>query len=207
MVAVFSNQDDYFSVDNDDESSDITMTQTSRVWGSAFVIDSNGYILTNKHVLEDNSSYFVALHDGTDAKIDKIWFHPTMDLAIAHIDTKRRLPTLLIADTTKTIGDDVFTLWTPFSQYINTLSVWVISAVNRTLNLDGGKTYTGLYQLDMEINPWNSGWPLFDRDGQVFGIVTAKTMQSNHLWFAIPLSDTIVSQFLMDVKSNTIKSK
>jgi len=206
VVALFANQDSYYAVENGGNIQDqvIQWPKGTRVWWSAFFVDANGYLLTSKHVIQDWSAYFAVFQDWSTGKIDKIWNHPSLDLAILHIQKNNQttFPTVTLAnDQLPAIGEPIVIIGTPFSQYINSISQWILSAQNRTLSLDKWLSYTGLYQLDINTNPGNSGWPVINTDGKVFAIVTAMATQSSHIWFAIPLSQKSVLTMLSDIKS------
>ena len=206
VVALFSDQNSYYSFENEGNIQDqvIQWPKSTRVGWSAFFVDANGYLLTSKHVIQDGSAYFAVFQDWSTGKIDQIWNHPTLDLAILHIQKKNQItfPTVTLAnDQWASIGETIAIIGTPFSQYINSVSQWILSAQNRTLSLDKWLNYTGLYQLDINTNLGNSGWPVINADGKVFAIVTAMATQSSHIWFAIPLSQKSVLTMLSDIKS------
>ncbi len=206
VVALFANQDSYYSFENEGNTQDqvIQWPKGTRVGGSAFFVDTNGYLLTSKHVIQDGSAYFAVFQDWSTGKIDKIWNHPTLDLAILHIKKNNQtiFPTVPLDDNQASIGESIAIIGTPFSQYINSVSQWILSAQNRTLSLEKWLNYTGLYQLDINTNPGNSGWPVINTDGKVFAIVTAMATQSSHIWFAIPLSQKMILTMLSNIKSH-----
>ena len=76
----------------------------------------------------------------------------------------------------------------------------IISATWRNVHLDLNQTYTGLYQIDVNTNPGNSGGPLLTAHGDVIGIVTAMSSQSSHLWFALPISQKLILNILNQIK-------
>jgi len=179
---------------------------------SAFFIDTKGYLVTSKHVVPNEAkTYSVILDDDRSFPVQKIWRSPNVDIAILYIGQDKHqisFPVVDIVNTSATasVWSIALTIGTPFSQYTNTVSLGIISAIWRNLTLDWGNMYTGLYQLDININPWNSWWPVINSDWKVFGLVTAMASQSSHIGFALPISQNIILNLLNQIKSSdTIK--
>lgn len=209
VVGLFSDQSDFYAWEEpNDNQQTLTQKKESHIGWTAFFIDANGYLLTSKHVVENGDVYLAVLDDGSSLKIDKIWLHPILDLAILHIDNplhKRfSVPNIKQELDAIKIWEASFTLWTPFSKYINTLSAGILSATGRMLNIEWDKVYSGLYQLDMNINPGNSWGPLFDKNWEIFGVITAISSQNSHIWFALPITQKLISTFLIDIQKNPL---
>lgn len=163
--------------------------------GTGFIITNDGLILTNKHVVSEDTSYKVVLTDGTtyDAEVKSI--DPFFDLAVVKIEAKD-LPVVELGDSDKLeIGQWVIAVGNALAEFQNTVTVGVISAKERDLTAGGtagaSEQLSGLLQTDAAINPGNSGGPLVNLAGQVVGINTAiasNTGGSIGLGFAIPIS-------------------
>lgn len=208
VVGVFSDQQTAYGIESKKWTQEIQSATEKYIWWSAFFIDSKWYLLTSKHVVQDNSkTYFVILQDKRTFKVTNIWMDPNLDLAVLYIqqdNSKNQISfpvaTIQNGQTGIRAGQLALTIGTPFSQYANTVSLWIVSAIDRTLSLDGGQAYSWLYQLDINTNPGNSGGPLITPQWEVFGLVTAMSAQSSHIGFAIPISQKLVLQVLASSK-------
>lgn len=174
--------------------------------GSGFILTADGYIATNCHVIEDADSVQVTLNDGTAYDAQIIGSDADYDIAILKVDpgeTKLKSVTLGTSSSLK-VGEDVSTIGNPLGQLTFSMSRGIVSCVNREINLDG--TPFNMIQIDTAINHGNSGGPLFNSYGEVVGIVTAKTSQTNNgdvaegLGFAIPIDDVLT--MLKDIMEN-----
>ncbi len=180
-------------------------------WGSGIGITSDGYIITNKHVVADlNADYSVVTRDGDIYKVSKIWFDPLFDLAVIKIvDENGDIPTNLKVAKIKSIkspvkiGQFVIAIWNALAEYENSATFGIISAKGRILE-DLPPTirslYIWLYQTDAAINPWNSWGPLIDLDWQVIWVNTAISAIGQGIWFAMPISKELVDATLLSIK-------
>ncbi len=163
--------------------------------GSGAALASNGYILTNNHVVEGASSITVYYADKTTGSASLVWTDPAMDLAI--IQATIDMPYLAAGDSTALqTGQDVIAIGTPLTlEFKQTITKGIISALDRTIevdNEDGSTSYLqNLIQHDASINPGNSGGPLINSSGEVIGINTLKVTDAEGLGFAIPIEVTI----------------
>ncbi len=155
--------------------------------GSGVIIKSDGYILTNYHVIKQRDEIIVRLNDGKVAEAKLIGSDPETDLAVLKIDQKD-LPTLKIADIKKIhVGDVVLAIGDPFS-IGQTVTQGIISATGRTrVSLN---TYENFIQTDAAINPGNSGGALINTEGEIVGInsnIFSSTGNFQGISFAIPI--------------------
>ncbi len=171
--------------------------------GSGFLIDQDGMIITNNHVIDRATEVVVVLHDKRQFKARLIGRDPKMDLALIQIrDEQKKVPQKLIslplADSDKVrIGEPVFAVGNPFGLQ-HTVTMGIISAKHRTIGLG---PFDNFLQTDASINPGNSGGPLFNLKGEVIGINTAiksHTGQSGGLGFATPVNE--LKAVLADLK-------
>jgi len=155
--------------------------------GSGVIYDGNGWILTNRHVVEGSQEMKVELKDGT-VKTGKVYGIDTLtDLAIVKVDGTN-LPTAALgnSDALK-VGQLVIAIGSPLGTYSNSVTSGIVSAKGRTITTDGNNQLNNLIQTDAAINPGNSGGPLLDANGDVIGINTAIAADSNGIGFAIPI--------------------
>ena len=156
--------------------------------GSGFLISSDGYILTNDHVVGDaaRDGITVRLKDGRKFPASLIGLDDKSDLAVIKIDAKD-LPTVELGDSDAAkVGQFAFAIGAPF-ELAYTFTVGVISAKGRT-NLTDSRNYEEYIQTDASINPGNSGGPLCDIDGRVIGVNTLIYRMNRGLGFAIPVN-------------------
>ena len=165
----------------------------TRGLGSGVIIDPEGYILTNEHVVGGADKLVVTLPDGREFKAVLKGTDPMADLAVVKIQAKD-LPVAELGDSdTVRIGQWAIAIGNPFGYAVGssepTVTVGVISALNRSIRADRERNYPGLIQTDAAINPGNSGGPLVDLAGKVIGINVAIFSTSGGyqgIGFAIP---------------------
>lgn len=158
--------------------------------GSGIIISSDGYIVTNNHVIEGAAEVTVILNDGQEYAAEIVGSDSKTDLAVLKID-KTELPAATLGDSTKVVaGELAVAIGNPLGQELaGSVTSGVVSAVNRKLQVDN-KTLT-LVQTDAAINPGNSGGALVNQYGEVIGINTVKlsTTGVEGLGFAIAISE------------------
>ena len=164
--------------------------------GSGFIINKDGYIITNDHVVRDAESIQVKLSNETiyDAKI--VGSDPKSDIAVIKINAKEPLPVAVLGDSDKLqVGQWAIAIGNPFG-LDRTVTVGVVSATGRS-NM-GIETYENFIQTDASINPGNSGGPLLNVNGEVIGINTAIVAAGQGIGFAIPvnMAKQIVEQLI-----------
>jgi S1-C subfamily serine protease len=139
--------------------------------GSGFVINANGTILTNWHVVENAVKVTVSFEHGKAVEAKVIGKDPSNDLAVLHIPTEGlTMHVLTLGDSSKAqVGDPVLAIGNPFGLE-RTLTTGVVSALQRTLTSPNGFTIDNVLQTDAPINPGNSGGPLLNEAGEVIGI-------------------------------------
>jgi len=156
--------------------------------GSGFIISTDGYILTNNHVVDGADEvkvYLTSRLEPYEAKV--VGSDSELDLAVLKIEAGSNLPILKLGDSNKVkVGNWVIAIGNPYG-LDHTVTVGVISAKGRPITIDGNE-YKDLIQTDASINPGNSGGPLLNLDGEVVGINTAINAQAQGIGFAIPSS-------------------
>jgi S1-C subfamily serine protease len=145
--------------------------QKGQATGSGIVIDANGTILTNYHVIENAIKVTVSFEKGQTVEAQVVGKDPSNDLAILHISTDGlTLHPLTLGDSsTVEVGEPVYAIGNPFDLE-RTLTTGVISALQRQITAPNGFTIDNVLQTDAPINPGNSGGPLLNVEGQVIGI-------------------------------------
>ncbi len=153
--------------------------------GSGVVIDKEGKILTNNHVVDGIETIYVVTYDGNVYKAKLLYADKEIDLAILKIDRKDLKPIKLASEDTSKVGDDVVAIGTPlFFGYRNSASKGIISGLNRPV--DGIYTYL---QTDASINPGNSGGPLVNMNCELVGINTLGYEYYQGMNFSIPTAN------------------
>ena len=165
--------------------------------GSGFVLTEDGYVVTNHHVVDGATGVTVTMNDGTEYEAKIIGSDATNDVAVLKIEETVKLHAVTIgsSDALK-VGDQVVAIGNPLGELTSTLTVGYVSAKERDITTDG-KTIN-MIQTDAAINSGNSGGPLFNSQGEVVGITTAKYSGNSSsgasiegIGFAIPIDDVI----------------
>jgi S1-C subfamily serine protease len=165
--------------------------RTEQHMGSGFIVDSNGYIVTNSHVIGDGNykNITVSLIDGSIETGNVLWYDTNLDLAIVKIN-KTRLPAAELGNSDELmVGEPAVAIGNPMTLDLErTVTQGIISGLNRSIQFEDGTVIEPLIQTDASINSGNSGGPLFNAKGQVIGINTAKMTSAEGLGFAIPIN-------------------
>src|SRR5262245_58722258 len=161
--------------------------EEGRSTGSGVIVDAQGYILTNNHVVENAGEVEVRLSDDRKFKATIVGRDPKTDLAVLKVDTAgTALPVAELGDSDKLrVGQWAIAIGNPFG-LDRTVTVGIISATGRTKV--GVATYEAFIQTDASINPGNSGGPLLNLEGRVIGINTAIVSSGQGIGFAIPIN-------------------
>jgi serine protease Do len=162
------------------------LPQTVQNLGSGVLIDADGHILTNEHVVSRASRIRISLADGTEFDATLVGADPNNDIAILKIETDKPLPWLKPGRSNDLmVGESVIAIGNPFG-LSNTVTTGVISALNRSIRTDD-RVYHGFLQTDASINPGNSGGPLVNAEGELIAINTAVYGGAQGIGFAIPI--------------------
>ena len=155
--------------------------------GSGFVISTDGYIVTNNHVIEDADDIKVLFKDGTELEAKIIGRDPKTDIALVKVEPKgKTLKTIALGDSDAVrAGDWVVAIGNPFGLE-HTVTAGIVSAKHRRDVTN--QSYEDFIQTDAAINPGNSGGPLIDLSGRVIGINTAIRSNANTIGFSVPIN-------------------
>ena len=162
---------------------------TTRNLGSGFVINADGFIVTNYHVISGGRQIQVTLDDQTRYNARSLDIDRSDDLALIKIEPRKPLPYLPLGDSDKlSVGQKVLAIGNPFGLE-GTLTTGVVSSIGRTIQSNEGGRLEGMIQTDAAINGGNSGGPLLNSSGSVIGINTAILGQNNiGIGFALPIN-------------------
>lgn len=161
--------------------------------GSGFIVRSSGLILTNKHVVEDNTAeYSVKTSDGKSYRATVIARDQFLDIALLKIEAKN-LPTVILGNSDRLeIGQTVVAIGNVLGRYQNTVTRGIISGIKRRVVADDGRgsseVIEAAIQTDAAINPGNSGGPLLNLYGEAIGINTAVNLDGQSVGFALPIN-------------------
>ena len=171
--------------------------------GSGFIISADGYVVTNYHVIEGAQQVVVTPHGAAELEAEIVGSDATNDIALLKVAGENLPCVTLGSSDALAVGDQVVAIGNPLGELTATLTVGYVSAKDRIVDTDG--TVINMLQTDAAINSGNSGGPLFDMNGNVIGITTAKYSGSSDsgasiegLGFAIPMDDVV--DMLADLK-------
>ena len=175
---------------------DRNYTQEASAVGSGFIVDENGYIVTNSHVVNDGDykKITINLYDGDSLDGELLWNDSTLDLAVVKIDRSGLQAAELGDSDLVKIGAYAAAIGNPLGlTFERSMSQGIISGLDRTITVSSssslsGTTMEGLFQTDAAINSGNSGGPLLNSKGQVIGIASAKASSGESMGFAIPVN-------------------
>lgn len=169
-------------------------TTTAAASGSGFIISSNGYIITNYHVVEDANKITVTTYDNTQYTAELVGCDESNDIAVLKVDASNLTPVVIGDSDDMKVGDDVIAIGNPLGELTFSLTQGVVSALNRKVTIN--KTAMNLIQTDCAINSGNSGGALFNKYGEVVGITNAKYSNNSstgasidNVGFAIPMNN------------------
>src|SRR5215213_9133423 len=175
--------------------------------GSGFLIDGQGHVVTNDHVVEAGTSYKVRFgEDGSELSAKLIGKDPSTDLAVLQVDPSKvpaeTKPLTLASSGELRPGDEAIAIGSPFG-LSGTVTTGIISALDREIESPNGFPISGVLQTDAAINPGNSGGPLLDAEGRVIGVnsqIASSSRQSSGVGFAVPVDTVkeVVPQLLRD---------
>ena len=149
-------------------------------WGSGFLIDRDGHILTNYHVVARGDEFIVRLDDGRELKAERLGVSEADDLAALKVDAAEiaGIEPLALADSSKVApGQMAIAIGSPFREF-NTVSVGIVSGIGRGHSSVLNRPIPNMIQTDAPLNPGNSGGPLLDSDGQVIGVNSSIRIES-----------------------------
>jgi Trypsin-like serine proteases, typically periplasmic, contain C-terminal PDZ domain len=173
--------------------------QSSEATGSGFLIDNDGHVLTNAHVVSGAQKVEVQLGSGAEQQAQVVGSDPSSDIALLKVDNTEGANPLPLGDSSKVeVGDPVVAIGNPFA-LDRTVTSGIVSALQRQIQAPNGFSISDVIQTDAAINPGNSGGPLIDGAGQVIGINSQIESQSGGnegVGFAVPIKTAadVVSQ-------------
>jgi len=173
---------------------DLLSPTTVQGAGTGFVVDANGTIVTNNHVVDGARTIHVTFADGTDKDATVVARDATADLAVLHVDAQG-LPAVKLGDSAALqVGDPVVAIGNALA--LNggpTVTEGIVSALDRTISTDDGGRLSHVIQTDAAINPGNSGGPLVNAKGEVVGIDTAVAGDAQNIGFALAITPSLTT--------------
>ena len=171
--------------------------------GSGFIVSSDGIIMTNAHVVEGADELIVRLTDKREFKGKVLGSDKQTDIAVIKIDADGLTPAIVGDSDKLAVGDNVLAVGNPLGELGGTVTSGIVSALNRSVSIQSSSSVNtmSLIQMDASVSPGNSGGGLFNMNGELIGIVNAKSSSSDAegLGFAIPINDAIkVAQDLLE---------
>ena len=162
--------------------------------GTGFFITSDGYVVTNYHVIEGGTKVTITTHNDEEYPAEIVGYEANNDLAVLKVDAEDLPYVTLGKSTDLLVGDQVVAIGNVLSTFASSLTVGYVSGVDRVVDTEG--TAMNMIQTDVAINSGNSGGPLFNMNGEVVGITTAKFSGNSSsgasiegIGFAIPIDD------------------
>lgn len=171
------------------------MQSSSAVSGTGFIVSSDGYILTNYHVIElaakNGIDVNVILHDGTRYKAAIVGYEQYNDVAVLKIEATGLNAVRFGNSDSISVGETVYAVGNPLGELDFSMSTGHVSALDRLITSDESGVPINMFQIDAAVNSGNSGGPVYNAAGEVIGIVTAKYASTGveGLGFAIPIND------------------
>ncbi|MCL2366969.1 MAG: S1C family serine protease [Oscillospiraceae bacterium] len=168
---------------------------TSTAAGSGFIISTDGYILTNHHVIEPALAHGLPIsvikHDGSEYLAEVIGYEEANDVALIKIEATGLNPVILGNSDNTRVGHTIFAVGNPFGNLVYTMTEGIVSALDREVTVEG--TIINTFQFSAAVNSGNSGGPIYNANGEVIGIVTAKMVRAGveGIGFAVPINDAI----------------
>jgi serine protease Do len=174
--------------------------------GSGVIVDKDGLIVTNAHVVHRATTIYAVLRDGTVAEAKIVKVNAIDDLALIRIEPGRGLRAVRFADVKSLmIGETVVAIGNPLGLE-NSVTTGVISGINRVFkNMECDYACSGLLQTDASINPGNSGGALLNMDGELVGINLAVVLGAQNIGFAVPVDKVV--QMMKDQGKNPGEAK
>lgn len=172
-------------------------SSSSAVSGSGFVVTEDGYIMTNYHVIEDayesNLAVKVMFKDGNSYDATIVGTEEENDIAVLKIDATGLSPINVGDSDSVLVGDEVYAIGNPLGELDFTMTSGRISALDRSITTSSNTPAINMFQFDAPVNSGNSGGPVYNANGEVIGVVTAKAGEGDveGISFAIPINDAV----------------
>jgi serine protease Do len=162
--------------------------------GSGIILTADGYVLTNRHVVEGSQSLTATLEDGAVYPASVVKISDTTDLALVKVEATGLKPATIGDSASIIVGQTAIAIGSPLGTFTETVTKGIVSALNRTITVrddETGRPVTldGLIQTDAAINQGNSGGPLLNAAGEVVGVNTATASSAEGIGFAIPIHE------------------
>ena len=203
LVAIYAKKNIEILQENNDSQETIIET-TKKLEGNGVVISNDGYILTNKHVVQDKNTEYTIILEDQEFKVDKIWYDDWLDLAIIKIKVINPLipvKIIKIQDTVK-IWQTVFALKKDPDIKETIVKIWIINSKNQKFKIEKNSIYVWLLKTSTAIEPWFSWWPLINLNGETIWINTA--IDNIEYWasYSLPINQEFINQTISSIKES-----
>jgi len=167
--------------------------------GSGFFVSSDGFIITNRHVVEfEDANYSIVTNDGDSFDATVVARDSMLDIAVLKVEGTEPFPFLTFSDSSARLGEPVIAIGNALAEFPNTVSTGVVSGLSRNIVATGGRgmleSLEGVIQTDAAINRGNSGGPLLNFSGEVIGVNVAVAGGGENIGFALP-ADVVADVF------------
>ncbi|MCD7827634.1 MAG: trypsin-like peptidase domain-containing protein [Clostridiales bacterium] len=168
-----------------------SVLSTGKSYGTGFIVSSDGYIVTNYHVVSSATGVNITLYDDSEYKASIVGYEENNDIAVLKIEPETEISCVTYGlSSNLSVGDTIYIIGNPLGDLTFTFTSGIVSALNRLIAADDGMTIN-MFQTDAAVNSGNSGGPVFNAYGNVVGIASAKYASSSieGLGFCIPIDD------------------
>lgn len=191
-----SSRDSVVAISSTVQTASIYGTATGTSSGSGFIWSEDGYVVTNYHVIQDAVDVQVITYDNMEYPATVVGYDAANDIAVLKVEAQGLSAAPIGSSTQMNIGDMVAAIGNPLGTLASTQTIGYVSGINREVTTDNATI--SMIQTDCAINPGNSGGPLFNMQGQVIGVTTAKYSGTTNsgatiegIGFAIPIDDVV----------------
>lgn len=203
LVAIYAKKNIEILQENEDLQEMVIETTNKLQW-NGIVISNDGYILTNKHVVQEKNAEYTLILNSKEFLADKIWYDDWLDLAVIKIKTKDPFVPVKIIN----IQDDlkiwqiVFALKKDPDIKETIVKIWIINSKNQKFKIENNNIYIGLLKTSTAIEPWFSWWPLINLNWEVVGINTA--IDNIEYWasYSLPINQEFINQTISSIKES-----
>ncbi|HPC34588.1 MAG TPA: S1C family serine protease [Candidatus Absconditabacterales bacterium] len=203
IVAIYAKKSIEIVEEGEDGPNSIIET-TNKLEGNGVVLTNDGYILTNKHVVQDQSSEYTIILQDQEFPLDKVRFDDGLDLAVIKIKVKDNLttPKFKSIQEKNIIGQIVFALKKDPDIGETITKMGIINSLNQKFKMDNNNVYVGLIKTSTAIEPGFSGGPLISLDGEIIGINTAIDNIEYGASYSLPINKEFINQTLSSIKQS-----
>ncbi len=187
-----------------EDSQNVVIESIKRLEWNGIIITNDGYILTNKHVVQDQKAKYTVVIGKDEFDLEKVWYDNWLDIAVIKIKVKDALkPAKIIKINDKTkIWQIVFALKKDPDIMETIVKMGIINSKNQRFKIENNSVYVWLIKTNTAIEPWFSGWPLIDLNWEVIWINTAIDNIEYGASYSLPISQEFINQTIASIKES-----